>query len=304
MRAIIQMFRVPNLLIIVLTFLFLRYFLFIPVYSHYSIQLGMSKFDFFLMVVSTILIAAAGYMINDVFDIETDQINKPEKQYINRIITNRTAFICSLLLSLTALGLSIWLTVHLKIWIAAALLITALIVAWWYAVFLKKSLLWGNLAVSCMSAGTIAMAWIIENQSAQIPSEAALVITKIIISISIFAFLLSLMREIIKDMEDIEGDKLIKCRSLPIVKGISFTKFILYTISTFTLLLIVIIQFSLTDLSKLMAALWLFGFVEIPVLIFIRQLASARTKTNYHQLSLLLKWIMLGGLCTLIAGQF
>lgn len=275
-----------------------------PVYARYSVSFGMDTLSFLLMVTSTILIAAAGYIVNDYFDIETDRINKPGKQSIDSRITPGTLLATSLLFSVIALILAIRLTLNLKIWIAEALLITALVVAWWYAVLLKKSLLWGNIAVSCMSAGTIAMAWIVESEASKSPAEASEHITRIIIAVSVFALLLSLLREIIKDIEDMEGDKLIKCRSLPIVKGIAFTKSALYIIAVITLILILVTQYLLLQSNKFTAAGWLLCFVQIPLIIFIRNLVKAKIKSDYHTLSTLLKWIMLGGLCTLVAGQF
>ena len=82
MRTIFSMLRVPNLLIIALTFLLLRYLVFIPVYSGFSINPGMGSLHYMLMITATLLIAAAGYISNDYFDVITDRFNKPDKQYI------------------------------------------------------------------------------------------------------------------------------------------------------------------------------------------------------------------------------
>jgi len=304
MRAIINMLRLPNLFIIALTFLFLRYLVFIPIYTANSIASGMGSFNFLLMVTTTILIAVAGYINNDYFDVVTDSVNKPEKQYIGKIISPGTAFATAILLSIVAFVLSIWLTWDVKSWLPATLLLFALAVTWWYALRLKKSFLWGNIAVSCMSAGTIAMAWLIEKQCSQIPNEPSGIITGIIVAISIFAFLLSLLREILKDVEDIEGDRLIHCRSLPIIKGIVFTKVILLLISEILLLLLLIAQVYLLEFAKYPAAIWLLVGVEIPLFYFLRTLKKADVKADFHKLSALLKWIMLGGIGTLVAGQF
>ena len=99
MRTIFTMLRVPNLLIIAFTFLLLRHFVFIPAYKAYSIIPGMQSLHYMLMITSTILIAAAGYISNDYFDVATDLVNKPEKQYIGRQITAGTVLYTSVLLS-------------------------------------------------------------------------------------------------------------------------------------------------------------------------------------------------------------
>jgi 4-hydroxybenzoate polyprenyltransferase len=298
------MLRVPNLLIIALTFLLLRYFVFIPVYSAFSITPGMGSLQYLLMITATILIAAAGYISNDYFDVITDEVNKPDKKYIGLQITAGTALSISIFFSFFAIVLSIWLSILAESWLPAILLLTALAVAWWYAISLKKTLLWGNIAVAGMSAGTIAMAWIIENQCSHVSDVPFRIITNIITAISIFAFLLSMMREIVKDIEDMEGDSLINCRSLPIVKGIPFTKTILLVFTVITILFLIISQIYLVQIPRLIAAAWLLICVEIPLIYFIKSLASATIRADYHKLSTLLKWIMIGGIGSIIAGQF
>ena len=304
MRTVFNMLRVPNLMIIAFTFLLLRYLIFIPVYSFYSLNAGMGSLHYLLMITATILIAAAGYISNDYFDVVSDRINKPGKHYIGIKISQGSALAIALVLSFFAIILAIALAISIQNFIPALLLLLALAVAWWYALKLKRSLMWGNFAVACMSAGTIAMAWIIELQFSQVPDAAFRIITGIIAAISIFAYLLSLMREIVKDIEDIEGDSMIKCRSLPIVKGIPFTKIIVLMLSEITLILLLISQLYLLEYLKYAAAIWLFIGVEIPFIFFLKALKHADKKSDFHKLSIMLKWIMLGGMGTIIAGQF
>ncbi len=256
------------------------------------------------MVTATILIAAAGYISNDYFDTITDRINKPEKLYIGKQITRGFALSSALLLSLAATILALWLSWSANSWLPGLILVTALLVAWWYAIRLKKSLLLGNIAVACMSAGTIAMAWLIEGLFSGIPEAPSMLITIIVVAISSFAFLLSFIREIVKDIEDIEGDKLIDCQSLPIVKGILITKKVLYLFTSITFLLLIISQLYLFHFSKYIALAWLFACVEVPLVVFIRKLIRSESKADFHRLSSLLKMIMLGGILTMVAGQF
>jgi 4-hydroxybenzoate polyprenyltransferase len=263
----------------------------------------MGGLDFLLMVTATILIAAAGYLSNDYFDIETDSVNKPEKQYIGKKISSGSTLALSLVLSFTAAILAVFLAFKIGSLISAGLLLFALFVTWWYAILLKKSFLWGNIAVSCMSAGTIAMAWIIEKQCSEIPQALSAIITKVIVGISVFAFLLSLMREIVKDMEDIKGDKLIGCHSVPLVRGVEFTKKLLQTLAAITFVFLFIAQVQLYQYSRYVAVLWLFVFVEMPLAYFAHKLGKAVSKQDFHKLSSLLKWIMLGGMGSIIAGQ-
>jgi len=304
MRTLINMLRVPNLLIIAFTFFLLRYLVFLSVYTAYSIEPALNSLYFTMMVAATLLIAAAGYISNDYFDIVTDRVNKPLKQYIGKHISAGSALATAILLSFLSTALAFWLTFALRSWVPAALLTLALTVAWWYAIQLKRSFMWGNIAVACMSAGTIVLAWLIEKQSSQITGEPSKIISGIVAAISIFAFLLSLMREIIKDTEDIEGDKLIQCRSLPIVKGIPFTKTFILFITVLTFLLLVLAQIYLLQFSRIVTVVWLFISVEIPLFFFITAVKKAHVKVDYHKMSSLLKWIMLGGIASIIASQF
>ena len=264
----------------------------------------MGGLPFIIMVSATMIIAAAGYVSNDYFDVLTDRVNKPKKQYIGTLISPGEALTTAILLSIVAIALSLWLSWNITSWLPVSILLLALTVAWWYAIRLKKSFLWGNIAVACMSAGTIAMAWLIEKQYSLVPDEPAEIITSIIVAVSIFAFILSLLREIVKDIEDSEGDKLINCRSLPIVLGIPFTKKILFSGVAATLVLLGIAQFYLLEKDLLVAVIWLFVSVEIPLFYFTYSLRKAQVKTDFHILSSLLKWIMVGGIGSIVAGQF
>ena len=303
MRAIVLMLRLPNLLIIAVTFCMLRYLVFVPVYAAYCNYPGMDSLHFVMMVTATMIIAAAGYISNDYFDIATDRVNKPNKLYIGKVISPGTALATALLLSVLAIGISLWISISSKTWMPGFLLLLALGVAWWYAIVLKRSFVWGNVAVSCMSAGTIAMAWLVEMQYSHVPTQALHIITGIVTAISIFAFLLSLMREIVKDAEDIEGDSLIHCRSLPLTKGIPFTKGVLMVIISITMLMLMVVQYYLVIYSLLVAAIWLFAAVEIPLIYTTILLAKAKQKSDYHYVSTLIKWTMLGGMMAMVAGR-
>lgn len=304
MLTIFNMLRVPNLLIIAFTFLLLRYFVFIPVYGIFSFNTGMGNLQYLLMIISTLLVAGAGFVSNDYFDVITDRVNKPDKQYIGIKLKSGSVLGIALMLSVVAAVLALWLAFLNQSLKPAILLIIALLVTWWYAMKLKKSFVWGNMAVAFMSAGTIPMAWIIENQVSQTPDQPFRLITGIVTAISIIALLLSFIREIVKDIEDIEGDKLINCRSLPIVKGIPFTKSVVFLVSGITFFLIMIVQFYLWEFSKLPAVIWLLASVEIPLIYFIVALKKTNQKADFHKLSTLLKLIMVGGLASIVVGQF
>jgi len=146
------------------------------------------------------------------------------------------------------------------------------------------------------------MAWISEIQVQQLDGSTATT-SLIVFGVSLFALLLTLIREIVKDTEDIEGDMLMKCKSLPIIKGIPTTRKVLVLLVIFTLFLLILAQIELIKNSFQLVAAWLFLFVELPLIGFIIKLKKAVEKADFHQLSVLVKWTMLGGISSLFISQ-
>jgi len=174
---------------------------------------------------------------------------------------------------------------------------------WWYAMRLKKTMVWGNLAVSFMSSLTIGMAWFYEwILLKQTGAYDAVVrpVTEITAGIVVFAFSLTFIREVIKDMEDVEGDLPFGCRSLPIRLGIPATKRILLVITIVLLALLLTAQYFLYQRQIFLVVYWLIPAVEIPLLLFLYRMASAASPIQYHRLSSMLKWIMVGGISSML----
>lgn len=299
--------RLPNLIIIALTLALLRYLVVLPVLLSHSMRIGMKTNDFLLFLFSILCIAAAGYIINDCYDYKTDIINKPEKVYINKFVTLKTAFIVACGLSISSLVLGVVLSLHISTFAPFSMLCFALFVVWWYAIRLKKTLLWGNIAVACMSACTIPLLYLTEKVALNVNSQelrnvAMDQVMLIFLAFAIFAFLLTLIREIVKDVEDIEGDTLIGCNTLPIVKGSQYSKRFIFFLSVLVLLLLFAVLVPVYSAGLHLAFYWLIVSVFIPLIAFVFKLLKAKNKKDYHFLSTLLKLIMLGGIITLFVG--
>lgn len=304
MRLYFSMLRTANLLIIILTFLVLKHLVFVPIFDLYSVSEGLNYIQFSVMVTSTVLIAAAGYISNDYFDIQADLVNKPQKQYINRGMSAGKALAIAVLFSLFSILLSIWLSFTMHSMLPMLMLNTALIVSWWYAASLKRSMVWGNIAVSCLTAGTIVMAWIFEATCIQLPLQGSNYITLIVGAVSLFALLLTFIREVVKDMEDVEGDKVIGCKSLPIIKGSRYTKTVVYIVSFITIVLLASTQVLLLKQGFRVTTLYLMLFVELPIVWFMIKLRTTNNKAGFHYLSTSLKLIMLAGIFAVVVAQF
>ncbi len=301
--TVFRLIRLPNVAIIAATLVLVRYCVVIPVLGQIGNGQVMSTTAFIFAILATVLIAAGGYVLNDCYDIEIDRINHPQKQIIGNLLSRTEGIvIASALLSLASI---MGLTVGIMIRSVFPVLVytVAIFVCWWYAKRLKRSFLWGNLAVACMTGCTIGMIWLFDYLAAarQIKgSESVAFVTTIIVAVMIFAALLNLAREIVKDLEDMKGDAQNACKSLPVVTGTLTAKRVVISITSLTLLLIVVSQVWLCNRNLLTVIWWLMIAVELPLLWFIFSIYKAQSVTEYHKMSALLRFIMLGGMLAMV----
>lgn len=233
----------------------------------------------FLLSVSTVLIAAAGYIINDYYDVKIDYINKPERVVIGKNIPRRYAILFHVVLS----GIGILIGLLLS-WRIAALNVLSAFLLWLYSNNLKRLPFIGNFSVAFLTGMSV---WIVDllyrHGSALIVIYAS------------FAFFMTLVREIIKDMEDLKGDNTFGCRTLPIVWGLRRTKFVIYFIlALFALTVILINQF-----YKALPLEYFLIFLFIPLLILLYRLIRADTTRDFAALSTFCKIIMLLGILSM-----
>ncbi|MFT7237156.1 MAG: 4-hydroxybenzoate polyprenyltransferase [Cyclobacteriaceae bacterium] len=207
----LQASRIPNLFIIgstqYLTLIFLTYSF--PRKKEIILSL-----DFFLMVVSTALISAGGYIINDYYDQKIDLINRPNKVVVGTKIRRRLAILSHLVLSLLGIGLGFY--IDLKI---GVIHVFSAFCLWYYSNFLRRLPLVGNLVISSLTSLTMLIVALFIQRS------------EILIYIySAFAFAIVLIREVIKDMEDFKGDSAYGVQSIPVLWGIRSAKVFIYII--------------------------------------------------------------------------
>ena len=218
----------------------------------------LSKFDFSLLVLSTILIAAAGYIINDIFDITADEINKPESVVIGKKITEKKARLVYLLLN--AVGISFSLYLAIKIEHPTMALVQVFIVAslWMYSSYYKRRILSGNFIIALLSALVLIVVGLFEPEFYRN--------FVFLMAYSGFAFFVSLTREIIKDMEDVEGDEKAQYKTLPVRFGLQKTKGIIYFNLLLTGGLIVLVFYQFFFINKVISFWYLLSMFLIPFL--------------------------------------
>lgn len=307
--AFLKLIRFENILIVIITQYLIRYCVIdcLLVYKtseyYQKLSLQLSPFTFFLLTLSTALIAAAGYIINDYFDLKTDKINHPDTVVLDKTIKRRWALVIHVLFS--ALGILIALYVAYKAGNIKLALIHVLTTGllWYYSTSFKKQLLIGNIIVSLLSAMVpltvmlFEMPKVIEIYRALMPYAEFdfSPIYKFILAFSIFAFIASLIREIIKDMEDIEGDSETGCNTVPIAWGMRTSKAIVIGLITNMILILLFIVYNLYGpKDKLPAFYIVFGLI-FPLTYLITRVYKAQSSKDYHWASIFIKFIMLIG---------
>jgi len=178
-------------------------------------------FTYHLFIISTVLIAGAGNAINDYFDLRADRLNRPKSMVIGKRLKRRWAIIVHWGFNALGLVISIRLCVQLHTWFFLFIHLFSATVLWVYSIYIKKVVFWSNAIISMLIAivplSSMIFFMILEVKMRYI---------ELIVSISITAFIVNLAREILKDIQDIEGDRLILVRSLPMVLGEKTTRYI------------------------------------------------------------------------------
>ncbi len=276
-----KMIRPTNLLIIALTQISVRVFCVIA--DNKSLPNWYEDFVFWKIVVATLCVAAAGYVINDYYDIKIDIINKPKEVVIGKQIHRRGAILGHFFINFIGLLFGFWANI-----IVGIVCFFCEFFLWAYSSILKPLPLIGNLMVGFLTAGAI---WILT-----IPYITINTKTNNILIFGLFAFFITIIREIIKDMEDIKGDQMHHCKTLPIVLGMKKTKNIIYIFVFILIIILLSVYFTFGGFITL----YFYIFI-IPLLsIFIYLLKKAEHKKDYHFLSVFCKMIMFLGILGMI----
>ncbi|MGI9530425.1 geranylgeranylglycerol-phosphate geranylgeranyltransferase [Lutimonas sp.] len=283
-------------MILLIQYLF-KYFLF----EQFDIQVALDDLHFFLLAISTCFIAIAGYIVNDMHDVKADIINKPEKLFVDKKITRMMAQ--NLFIGFNAIGLitGMYLSYHVGNTNFFIIYLLTSLLLYQYAKYLKKNILVGNIIVSSVVLFCILMVAVFDVGPAtnNYNFESQKSVFGIFLVIGVFGFLLTFLREIVKDIEDIEGDKAIQAKSFPIVLGIDKTNTILISVTVFFVASLAYLSYFVFDKS-LYLSMYLLLLVCLPLLYFIFKLTKASSKKDYHQLSGLLKIIMLLGMLSIM----
>jgi 4-hydroxybenzoate polyprenyltransferase len=311
LASFFRLIRWTNLLFIVLTQFLFYYCIIVPSLpaSYYTLDVidPLTPGIFYWLVAASVLIAAGGYIINDYFDIDIDQVNKPEKVVIDRYIKRRWTIVWHLILTTAGVAISFYVGSKTSIVVTIGNIACTLFL-WVYSTTFKKKLLSGNIIIAALTAWTVLVMYFatsglyesllfIDRPVRIDPAiyQAVSRIYKLAVVFGGFAFIATLIREAIKDMEDIEGDKKYGCKTMPIVWGIPAAK--VYT-AVWVIVLgcaSIIIGSYLLHLGWWLSALYSFILVA-PCILLLRRLYASVHSFEYHQLSSIVKLLMLGGI--------
>lgn len=285
MSPFLRLIRWPNLFIVILTQILTRNCLLIDTSLH--------PYDFLLLVFSTILIAAAGYIINDYYDVLSDSINKPEKVIIGNQISRKVAFNLYWIFNLIGILIGFYLGYKLgKINLGFIQFICAGLL-YFYSTTYKGMIMLGNLVIALLSASVLLICGLFE------PAVYGDYNMLILSAYAIFAFLLSLSREITKDIEDMDGDEKAGHRTMPIAIGIQKTKIVAIGILLMIIALLLFVQIKFIW-GDMLSEIYFSIAIQLPLLYLVYYTARANTKASFHRAGTINKMIMLAGVLSML----
>ncbi|MFV8361415.1 geranylgeranylglycerol-phosphate geranylgeranyltransferase [Flavobacterium sp. LS1P3] len=297
MFPFLKLIRYQNLLMLAFMQLIFRYIFF----KSQDIPLALADWQYGLLVLSTILIAAGGYVINNVFDQNTDTINKPNNVIVGKIISETNAY--NLYIGLTVAGVAIGFylsNVIVKPGFASIFILIAATL-YLYATSLKQIMIIGNVIVALLLSFSVIIIGVFdlfptiheENQ------QQLGIVFSILLDYALFTFFLNFMREIIKDIEDVDGDYNQGMNTLPIAIGKSRAAKIVFGLS-FIPILLMLYYINKYLLELVFTTVYLLLFVVGPLIYFTVKIWTAKSKKEFHTLTQLLKWILLFGILSII----
>ncbi|AUC77113.1 geranylgeranylglycerol-phosphate geranylgeranyltransferase [Olleya sp. Bg11-27] len=303
---LLQLIRFKNLLLIALVQLLIKYALFPSLSMNINgnelfVSTSLTHFEFLLLMLSTLCIAAGGYIINDIYDIEADAINKPDKQIIGKAITEEKGYNFYMAFTVVGVVLGFYLSnlVGESRFFGIFVIIAALLYI--YATFLQRMLLVGNIVISMLVGLSLIIVGIFELLPA-ITLENSFLQTsmfEVLFDYAVFAFIITLIREIVKDIQDVDGDYKAQLKTLPIVIGKNRAAKTAFGLTILAILLLVYYLVSFLYMQQIVVIYFLITVIA-PLIYIAIKLFTAEHKKEFQTISNLLKLVMLSGMLSMV----
>jgi len=268
-----------------------------------KIDLALTDWQYALLVLSTVLIAAAGYVINDIFDQETDNENKPNKVIVGKSISESQAYNIYALLNISGVAIGFYLSNVIMRPNFAAIFVLIAATLYIYATSLKQMMIIGNIVVALLLSLSVIIIGIFDIFPVTNSTNQGVMASmfSILLDYAVFAFIINLLREIVKDLEDFEGDFKQGMNTLAIVLGIPKTSKLVFALSFIPVItLLIYINNYLVSNDLIAATIYSFIFVLAPMLYFSIKIWTAQSKSDFQKLSKVLKWILFFGILSIL----
>ena len=297
----LKLVRWPNLLFILLAECLFHFCIYKPLYPNAGD--GVDR-QFLFIVITYVLIAAAGYIINDYFDVNIDQVNKPEKVVVGEYISRRWVIFWHLIFSLLGIYISTIAFPFQLYWHIHVANLATILFLWFYSTNFKKDFLVGNVVISILTAWSIAVVYfskftVAELVHPEVGSTANVRFFKLMLLYSAFAFILTLVREALKDMEDMEGDEKFGCKTLPIVWGLMPTKVYIAVWLMVVIVMLAVIQIFVLPLGWWISIIYCLVLIVAPLIYVLVKLPKAFSSADFTRLSFWIKLAMFSGILSM-----
>lgn len=264
-----------------------------------SISLALNDWQYLLLILATVMIAAGGYVINNIMDQATDNDNKPNQVVVGKGISEVTAYNVYFFVTVLGVALGFYLSNVIAKPGFASIFIVISATLYLYATSLKQMLLIGNFVVALLLAFSVIIIGIFDLLPAINPENkiAMADLFSILLDYALFAFIINFIREIVKDLEDVNGDYNQGMNTLPIALGIARTSKLVLGLSLIPLVMVVVyIKTYFFAFDLYFATLYALIFIVAPLIYFSIKMADAKKTQDFHHLSTVLKLIILFGL--------
>jgi 4-hydroxybenzoate polyprenyltransferase len=303
--AFLKLIRLPNLFFLALTQILFQFCIY---YSLYRGDVPSKDLTSFVLIVfASLFIAAAGYIINDYFDINIDEVNKPNKMVVDKLIHRRWAIAWHFMLSLSGIILTAIALPLLQKWYLILANILCVVLLWFYSTTFKKTLLTGNIVISLLTAWTILIIFFSKFNLTDAFGSGDTNTHKffrLAVLYAGFAFIISLIREAIKDIEDMPGDQKYNCHTMPIVWGVNVTKVYIAIWLIVLIACLIILQVYILQFRWWWAVIYSVPAIIIPLVMILLKLRNSHSTQDFHRLSSMTKLVMLTGILSMAFFYF